>query len=130
MSEAVAQLEAALQLLTDLKQGRPCKPDQLPTTLVDVEAVARYLGVSTDYVYRHADELGARRLPSAGYGRGKGTKRRLRFSLPELDERLQARTTCSSSRESDAEPKPVAKPIRRPRRRRRLGTNPPPLPIR
>jgi len=126
-------LAATARLLDELKRTgwpHPSEPPvALPTTLVDVETVARYLGVSADYVYRHADELGARRLPSAGNGRGTGTKQRLRFSLPELDERLQARTTCSASRESEDQPMPASKPIRRRRRRRSLGTNPPPLPI-
>jgi hypothetical protein len=103
---------------------------RLPTTLVDVETVARYLGVSADYVYRHADELGARRLPSAGNGRGKGTKQRLRFSLPELDERLQARNTCSGSGRSGEAASRAAAPVRRRRRHRSMGTDSPPLPIR
>lgn len=102
----------------------------VPTTLVDVETVARYLGVSADYVYRHADELGARRLPSAGSGRGKGTKQRLRFSLPELDERLKAPTACSASGGSEEAASRAAAPVRRRRRRPAMGTNPHPLPIR
>lgn len=105
-------------------------PDGLPPPLVDVETVARYLGVSADYVYRHADELGARRLPSAGNGRGKGTKQRLRFSLPELDKRLQARTTCSVSGGSEEVASRTVAPVRRRRRRRSTGTNAHPLPIR
>ena len=127
-------LAATAQLLDELKRsgwpqpGEP--PAALPTTLVDVETVARYLGVSADYVYRHADELGARRLPSAGNGRGKGTKQRLRFSLPELDERLQARTTCSASRGSEEPASRTAASVRRRRRRRSMGTNSHPLPIR
>jgi hypothetical protein len=127
-------LAATAQLLDELKRSgwpQPSEPPvALPTTLVDVGTVARYLGVSADYVYRHADELGARRLPSAGKGRGKGTKQRLRFSLSELDERLQVRTTCSVSGESKESLSRTAAPIRRPRRRRSMGTNSRPLPIR
>jgi hypothetical protein len=95
----------------------------LPVTLVDVETVARYLSVTPDYVYRHADELGVRRL-------GTGSKSRLRFSLREVDELLRERSTCSSSRGSAGRESPETMPTRRPRRRRRKGTNPPLLPIR
>jgi hypothetical protein len=127
-------LAATERLLDELKRSgwpQPTKPPvALPTTLVDVETVASYLGVSADYVYRHADELGARRLPSAGNGRGKGTKQRLRFSLLELDERLQARNTCSASGESEEAASRTAGPVRRRRRRRSMGTNMHPLPIR
>jgi len=127
-------LAATARLLDELKRSgwpRPGEPPgALPTTLVDVETVARYLGVSADYVYRHADELGARRLPSAGRAGGKGTKRRLRFSLAELDKQLKARTTCSASRESEEGEPPVGMPKRRRRRRRRMGTNASLLPIR
>jgi hypothetical protein len=127
-------LAATERLLDELKRSgwpQPSDPPfALPVSLVDVETVARYLGVSADYVYRHADELGARRLPSGGNGRGKGTKRRLRFSLPELDERLRARTTCSVSRGSEGAASRTAAPVRRRRRRRAMGTNSRPLPIR
>jgi len=126
-------LAATAQLLDELKRSgwpQPSDPSvALPTTLVDVETVARYLGVSADYVYRHGDELGARRLPSAGNGRGKGKKKRLRFSLPEFDERLQARTTCSASGGSEEAANRTAAPVRRRRRRRSMGTNSSPLPI-
>ena len=46
--------------------------------------VARHLGVTAAYVYSHAVELGARRLPGAG------PKPRLRFCLAEVDRRLVA----------------------------------------
>lgn len=54
--------------------------------LVDVQTVAEYLGVSTDYVYEHADELGVKRL-------GSGPRAPLRFDLAKVDERL---TACSA----------------------------------
>lgn len=99
-------------------RGRLVKVE-LPTTLVDAETVARYLGVERDWVYAHAAELGARRL-------GTGPKARLRFSLPELDERL----TCSAGRESARAAERVAAPIRRSRRPASLGTEGELLPIR
>jgi hypothetical protein len=92
---------------------------ELPTTLVDAETVARYLDVERDWVYQHAVELGARRL-------GTGPKARLRFSLPELDERLR---TCSLGRRSREGAEPESKPIRRRRAREALGTGAPLLPI-
>jgi hypothetical protein len=93
---------------------------ELPTTLVDAETVARYLAVDRDWVYAHAAELGARRL-------GSGPRARLRFSLPELDERLR---TCFEGRESKGPPRPESKPIRRHRRSAALGTSVELLPIR
>lgn len=47
--------------------------------LVDVERVARHLGVSGGWVYRNADRLGALRVG-----------RRLRFDLSEVDRLLAA----------------------------------------
>jgi hypothetical protein len=77
---------------------------RLPSTLVDVKTVASYLAVSTDWVYQHADELGARRL-------GTGPKARLRFSLREVDERLQAMQGGTVE-----PPASASKPRRRPSR--------------
>lgn len=88
-------------------------------SLVDVATVASYLGVTRGYVYEHASELGARRL-------GNGPRARLRFSLAEIDERLNA---CSADRRSDV-PNPRQEAAFRPRRRRRMGTEPDLLPIR
>jgi len=60
---------------------------------VSPEELAAYLSMSTDWCYRHAAELGARKC---------GNK--LRFSIPEIDERLRVAqpgasdpTSCSSS---------------------------------
>lgn len=46
------------------------------TRLVDAATVAERLGFSRDYVYAHADELGAIRV-------GSGPRPRLRFDLPQ-----------------------------------------------
>ncbi len=86
---------------------------------VDAAAVAAHLDVERDYVYAHADELGAVRL-------GTGPKARLRFRLSEVEERLNA---CSTGRRS-------APPDSRPEAglvgssRRRSGTSVDLLPIR
>lgn len=94
--------------------------ERTPVGLVDVAAVAAYLGVSHAYVYEHQVELGARRL-------GTGPKARLRFSLEEIDERLRVCPTGRRSGEPDS-----GSVVRKPRRRRSpaLGTTVELLPIR
>ena len=57
--------------------------------LVDSTALAGLLGVSRDYVYEHADELGAIRL-------GSGPKARLRFSVEDA-------MTCLTSKRSQGQ---------------------------
>lgn len=52
--------------------------------LVDARGLAKELGVSLDYVYAHAIELGAMRL-------GSGPKARIRFDLDRAREALEAR---------------------------------------
>ncbi len=54
--------------------------------LVDARQLARDLGVSLDYVYAHATELGAMRL-------GSGPKARIRFDLDRAWQALEARTS-------------------------------------
>jgi hypothetical protein len=80
--------------------------------LLDAAAVARRFGVSRDWVYLHADELGAMRL-------GEGSKARLRFDL----EAVRAATGCSVSKRSqpenvnadgDSEPAPARRTRRLP----------------
>jgi len=53
--------------------------------LVDARELAEELGVSIDYVYAHATELGAMRL-------GSGPKARIRFDLDGARQALEART--------------------------------------
>jgi hypothetical protein len=52
--------------------------------LVDARQLARDLGVSLDYVYAHAAELGAMRL-------GSGPKARIRFDLDRARQALETR---------------------------------------
>jgi hypothetical protein len=79
--------------------GRP------PTRrIVDARGVAETYGVSRDFVYAHADELGAIRL-------GSGLRARLRFDLHEVAARLRARRA----------PSPPPEPRRASRRSRRLA---------
>ena len=59
--------------------------------LVDARQLARDLGVSLDYVYAHATELGAMRL-------GSGPKARIRFDLDRARQAIEARTSNSNGR--------------------------------
>jgi hypothetical protein len=59
--------------------------------LVDARQLARDLGVSLDYVYAHATELGAMRL-------GAGPKARIRFDLDRARQALEARPGRTNGR--------------------------------
>lgn len=59
--------------------------------LVDARQLARDLGVSLDYVYAHATELGAMRL-------GSGPKARIRFDLDRARQALETRAGRSNGR--------------------------------
>jgi hypothetical protein len=87
-------------------------------TLIDAGELARRLGVTRDYVYAHALELGAWRL-------GHGPKARLRFD-PEEAERA---FTCSRSRGSVQTQIPAKRQVRRRRRPGSSGTKVELLPI-
>lgn len=78
---------------------------------IDATEVARRLGVSRDYVYRHAEELGAVRI-------GTGPKGRWRFDPVKVEQWLVG------SRESESEHR--RQPVRPVRRRRTVTL----LPIR
>jgi hypothetical protein len=71
--------------------------------IVDARGVAETYGVSRDFVYSHADELGAIRL-------GPGPRARLRFDLVEVAARLSARRAVPTQQQH-------APARRRPRRR-------------
>ena len=59
--------------------------------LVDARRLARDLGVSLDYVYAHATELGAMRL-------GSGPKARIRFDLDRARQALETGAKRSNGR--------------------------------
>jgi hypothetical protein len=88
--------------------------------LVDATTVAERLGVSREYVYAHADELGARRI-------GNGLRPRMRF---DLDRVLSTPTSCFTGRESQTPKQPGAKGNPAGRRLRSTGSSPKLLPIR
>lgn len=75
--EAIAEATAAR--LAVIVSGAP-----ETFALVDARQLARDLGVSLDYVYAHASELGALRL-------GSGPKARIRFDLDRARQALEAR---------------------------------------
>lgn len=92
MSLSEADIEAvALRVATLLQEGRE------QAELVDAAEIARRFGVSRDFVYDHADDLGVVRL-------GEGPRARLRFD-PALV-RQQLGTVA-------APPSPKPRPTRR-----------------
>jgi hypothetical protein len=86
-----ADIEAVATRVADL-----LRTGQASAELVDATEIARRFGVSRDFVYDHADDLGAVRL-------GNGPKARLRFDPAKVGRALR---------------KPPAKPAPQPRRRR------------
>jgi hypothetical protein len=70
------------------------------TAWLDAQEVARRLGVSRDWVYEHADELGASRI-------GSGPRPRLRFPPEILDQRSTKLTPAEATSEA---PKRRSKP--------------------
>jgi hypothetical protein len=117
---------AILDLPADLPErvtprGERLGPDASPlaTRYVTAAELAQILGVTRDFVYSHAAELGAVRL-------GTGPRARLRFDPESVVERL---TTCETGRESPAAQTPTVMPIHRRRHRPGLGTDVDLLPI-
>jgi fumarylacetoacetate (FAA) hydrolase family protein len=82
--EAIAEATAAR--LAEIVSAAPGS-----FALVDARQLARDLGVSLDYVYAHATELGAMRL-------GTGPKARIRFDLDRARQALETRVARSTGR--------------------------------
>jgi hypothetical protein len=89
-------------------------------SLVDAAAVAKALGVSRDFIYDHAAELGGERI-------GNGRRGRLRFDLTVA---LTAWTARSTSKESRRQKTPVPTGNSGGHRRQRMGSDTGLLPIR
>lgn len=87
-------VEAIADAVAERLRGSAPSPD-----LIDAAEAARRLGVSRDYVYEHADALGAIRI-------GTGPRARLRFD-----------PACIATAPSEQTPPPPA-PARKQRRRR------------
>jgi hypothetical protein len=81
LADAIAERVAEL-----LSGDAPTKPH-----LASAAEVARELGVGRQWVYEHAEQLGAHRL-------GDGPRARLRFDL----ETVRAASVCSASKQSHA----------------------------
>jgi hypothetical protein len=88
--------------------------------LVDAATLACALGVSRDWVYAHAVELGGQRI-------GAGPRGRLRF---DLDRALEAWTSRSESGGSRKDEAPAQTRISHRARSPRMGSGPELLPIR
>jgi hypothetical protein len=92
MALSDADIEAVANRVADLmRMGQTSAPE-----LVDTAEIARRFAVSRDFVYEHADDLGAVRL-------GNGPKARLRFDPAKVGRALR---------------KPPEKTFPQPRRRR------------
>lgn len=77
-------VEAVARRTAELLRGAPLPGD------VDATTVATALGTSRDFVYRHANRLGGRRL-------GSGPRARLRFDLDQAVERARNLKSASLS---------------------------------
>ncbi len=87
--------------------------------LVDAKTLADTLGVSRDYIYAHAEELGGKRI-------GTGLRGRLRFDISSA---LAAWTACCHSKESHRSESPVPASHSASRQRQRVGSRAGLLPV-
>lgn len=94
-----ASIEALARRLAELLSD-----DDVGNNLVDAAELARRFSVSRDYVYEHADELGAVRL-------GNGLRARLRFDIVTVRERL-TQPPVQVRRESKRENQPPVRSAR------------------
>lgn len=99
-------IEAIAQRTAELLRSQP-----QADSLIDADELARRFAVSREWVYEHANELGAIRL-------GDGERPRLRFDPASVAERFAIRQT------------PIAQPSRRTPRRRSADSTAALLPIR
>lgn len=77
MALSDADIEAVAARVADL-----LRPVQASGELIDATEIARRFGVSRDFIYDHADDLGAVRL-------GNGPKARLRFDPAKVGRALR-----------------------------------------
>jgi hypothetical protein len=113
-------VEAIARRVVELLGGHEPAVASLGSRLVDAAAVAAAMGVSRDYVYRHAGELGGRRV-------GEGERPRLRFALEEAVARA---ASGQAGRAQESVGGRVAAPVRRRRRGAAAGSGARLLPIR
>jgi hypothetical protein len=91
-----ASVDTVAQRVAELLLGK----EVVAGARVDAAEIARRFRVSRDYVYRHADELGAMRL-------GGGPKARLRFDPATVAARLSALPSRSDEVPQRRNPRPV-----------------------
>src|ERR1700730_15452276 len=115
IAPALTQLEQLLAAAIAEQVAALLHDDKPRIRMVDATTLAAELGVSRDFVYAHASELGGQRL-------GGGPRGRLRFDLAQA-------LTAWASRPQCAEPSEPPAPIRA-RRRRQPGGDAKLLPIR
>jgi len=97
-----ASIEAVASRVVEMLRSQSVDTDR---ELVDVAEAARRFGVSRDWVYGNADQLGAIRL-------GDGPKARLRFDVQEVEQRLAKSKRVES-------PSASTRPVRSRRRKTR-----------
>lgn len=81
-----ATVEAIARRVVELM----CQEGLAPSELVDAAEIARRFGVSRDYVYEHADKLGAIRLSD-------GPRARLRFDPERVADALNSPSPTEST---------------------------------
>ncbi|MDP9416493.1 MAG: hypothetical protein M3P48_01320 [Actinomycetota bacterium] len=103
--------------------GGPGGPIAPPPRLVDAAEVARRFGLRREWVYEHADRLGAVRL-------GDGPRPRLRFKVERVEQALAARASREPNRSSPSPDAPAPTDLAARRRRRPRPSSAHLLPIR
>lgn len=83
--------------VVELLDAEPARALRTHNTLIDAIEAASRLGVSRDWVYAHADELGAQRL-------GSGSRARLRFDPERVGAFGRAQTTTQAPRRAAGRP--------------------------
>jgi len=111
VSEALRLSTKTIEVLADQVAERVAerlRQDGTVASMVSAAEVARRFGISRDYIYDHADELGAVRL-------GDGPRARLRFDSTKVAARLAkpASPPSSANRKTTRTPRRHPRPARR-----------------
>jgi hypothetical protein len=120
----LALVEATAQRVLELLAERDAPAGHL--RLVSASELAEVLGVSRDYVYRHAEELGAIRVGGDGPRSERGG-RRLRF---DVEKAIGRQSGWQAGEESQSSDPPAAAGRAGHERRRAAGSQLPLLPDR
>ena len=95
--DLTALVDGTARRVVELLREKGAAPAETPVLLSAAQVAARF-GVSRDWVYEHADELGALRL-------GAGRKPRLRFDAERVATALTPRQGSMGPAEPDAPPR-------------------------